>query len=67
MKTRILMAITGLAFVIGPWVLAFAAVSKNSQAGKDGGVWEGATYQSVITLPIGLVLIILSIVLRPRW
>ncbi len=52
--------------MIGPWVYAFSANAANPAVGKDGGVFEMATYLSVLTVPIGFLFLFLALLTRPK-
>ena len=64
MKSRRLLTATGATLIIAPWLYALAALKANPQAGNDGGVMELATYISVVTAPLGFVLLVTAFMLK---
>jgi predicted transporter len=61
MKSKSFLTILGIAFILAPWVYALIAMRLNPNAGNDGGVLELATYSSLVTVPLGMVLIVIGI------
>lgn len=56
--------LSGLAVILGPWIWALFAVTREPKQGDAQGAFTFATYCSLISVPLGLV--ILAFALRKR-
>lgn len=65
-KPKTLFTIIGIACILAPWVYALIAFKMDPNSGRDGGVFELATYASFITFPVGVGLIVLGLIRRKQ-
>lgn len=59
-RSKLAAWIMGLAFIVGPWLWALIAVSRDSKQGDAQGALTLATYCTPILLPLGLIIIAFS-------